>query len=900
MPQSVLEFYCKFCPHTLLQPLTTAAQAYLGHPREWKPVVVFDVWLSQHSSENERYFYPDGPCLDYSFWDPLVRTMKANSANWTVKEKEMFIHFGAVRPSILNSFTITAGLIAGFVIAAKKILSLIMPAAAYEVVPQGGGPYDHAAKLTHRAAVHRTKARQIKRLEKALPQQVQSTNQVRQAIGRNYEVLELRLAPKGLPMDEVRKYPVIASSWCIFVFGRRALVPLHTIFAPGEDDPTQERYVSLAKHMDYVVPVSSLRLLREIRGDVGIMEFPGLPEKKSILNLFAPDLPDFGRFERLEPNALTSNLISVTALSMENRPHLIPMGSGYEDFSTDMQFHGIANKQGDCGMVYVHSSTGRIVAMHLAGSRESQIGYGVTVFKSDLEKYKPSDPELVDPLTVTLTEAEVVPGVQTLGRVTAQMATWSPKETSYGLSPFDYKSFPISETDDGPAHLKSFTLKTEEGDVYISPLNIAVKAYSTQKISGPDPPPLATLVDFLPKSFDPSQIRLLSLEEAIYGIPGYIKSIDMNTSSGYFYKRRGLTRKDLCFKDGEPSVHPLLRADIEWHFKKMTEGILIPGVFEETLKDEIRAAEKNRAYKTRLFSAGDFTTFLIQRMVFGTFVAEACKDPSGSPCALELNVHSRQWGQLYARLRGQEFNRLVGAGDFEKFDIGLKNVLGFYFVTLVQTYHPYPGLVRIAFDKMKHAWHVLGTLVFLRFFGTSSGAYITGFFNSFSNWCVHKQAFLALYPEEDWKFVELTFTGDDSVFTVPPRLSKYNMEYLQKYFKDTFDMVYTSPFKDGTMSITWENCTYLKRTFKMGKIGVLAPLAERSIANMAKWSHKNALMEHHFSTCDSILLEAWHHGEPFFRKCYAWCIAQSKRLGHVHPFATWETVCAMRKPDYSL
>lgn len=846
---------------------------------------LFHMWFNSHHSRHK--LHAPHADMDPAFWDPFVVRNRDLLKSFTKDFVYRALVTASKRTSIFNSLLITGGVIAVGIIAIKKLLSVVMPSSAHEVA-QG---YEDTPRL-QKLVTRRANARVVKRLQKHGPK-AQGDPYRNAMIGNNCEVLEMRYAPKTMSVKDVMKLPPTTSSWCLFVFERCALVPLHTIFAHGEDDDDCIRYISLSKHMDYCISTDDLELCEEIRGDVGIVRFPLINMKRNILSSFVQDLPPSGRYEHLQPHIETTSFELTVALSTEPIVKHITISSQYETFETDISFHGIRNYNGMCGTPYLHRPTGLITAIHMAGNRSAQIGYGVMIFQSDLAKYYLDIPQVMVPITTSLTPATVIPGVEVIGCVSAQMASWCPKETSYVQSPFDIPNFIFPETRDGPAHLAPV------GDK--SPIKVALGGFATQSFRHKAPPRLKNLIDFLPTAFDASAIRLLTLEEAIFGIPGYIKSLDTATSAGYFYKRAGFTRRKLFFdENGKPYIHPVLRRSIERKFEMLTRGIIVPGVFEETLKDEVRSEEKNLEFKSRLFAAGDLDTLILQRIIFGTFIAEAEKDPSGCPCALGLNVHSKHWAELYSRLRQDPHVPMyLGAGDFTQWDISLKNDISEEFITLVSYYHPFPNLVRDGFALMSYAWHILSRVLFLRPSGTSSGALITSIFNTFGNWAIHKKAFLALYDEDDWKYVNTTFTGDDSIFTRPLRFEKYTMQYLQSFFDEWYSMVYTSPFKDVSFDVTWENLTYLKRTFVLTSRGVMAPLAQRSIANAAKWTHKNADVEQLFSTLDSLMLEFWHYGPEVYNRGRLWCIAQSARLGTPRNFITWQAMVELRTPGYA-
>jgi hypothetical protein len=195
-------------------------------------------------------------------------------------------------------------------------------------------------------------------------------------------------------------------------------------------------------------------------------------------------------------------------------------------------------------------------------------------------------------------------------------------------------------------------------------------------------------------------------------------------------------------------------------------------------------------------------------------------------------------------------------------------------------------------------WHVCGSVVFLRPWGTSSGSFITAMFNTFANWYIHKEAFVNLFEESLWNLVETTFTGDDSVFSTPDFLKAYNMSYLESFFKTYYGMVYTSPTKTSVMTIEWSDLQYLKRTFQIGHFGMMAPLAPGSITNMVKWTDGEQTEQITESVINAVLLEAWHYGPKTYKECYSWANKESKRLNAILRFPDWTAMKDMREKDY--
>lgn len=733
-------------------------------------------------------------------------------------------------------------------------------------------------------AVRRENMRVLRRAGVEVPLRSQATSPLYNQIMPNYERMEVRVGARNWSYeDAVEKNAPVTSSWVLFIAGSKILLPLHTVYENLlNEGMTAFLTFGAVRSSEHTVRLENVVSVTQLGGDLGVIDLgPQVSARKDIRNLFEDELPTTGKFARIKPSVIGTFCEYRTAASYDLKKQSVYVGRGYEDFECDIRFHGMPNAGGDCGIVYIHEGTGKIVAMHTAGCEGTDVAAGTMVFKSDLAEFKAQG--LAEPLKCFMEPTNYMTGVNILGRLRPEDGVYMPRETAIRPSMLNWKTFPVAETTDEPGPL------SERGG--LSPLRNALAKFASQKAILPHPQ-LESFAGFLPVSFNPGALRVLSLEEAVYGIPGYIDSVDFTTSSGYKWKKLGMTRKFLCFEGSKPRIHPLLKADVDYYMQVFDTQVM-PVVYEETLKDELRPLEKVESANVRLFSAGDFTSFVVQRMFLGTFVAELLKDPVGSPVGLAINPHGKQWAALYARLRGTE-SRYVGAGDFTSYDISLKNALVLDFIRLVEPLMGFdPRIARVIWANF-FGWHICQRTVFARPWGTSSGSYLTSVFNTFANWALHKHAFRSLYTEEDWRFVEATFVGDDSVFTVPERFNRFHMEYLESYFRRVFQMTYTSCQKDGSLAVSWDDLTFLKRRFVVTETGVMAPLAQRSLANMVKWTMNPGDYEVVGSVLQSVLLEAWHFGSDFYEKCFRWAVSESRRLGRAYPLLDWVGMTEMR------
>jgi len=714
---------------------------------------------------------------------------------------------------------------------------------------------------------------------------------------QNAEIIEVYGVPKGRQFAEERAKIVPQHSWALFLGGRRLLCPRHTVF--GYIDAEKYDIWMELPFVKHAFCVSKSPYIKHLTGDLMVIEVPGISERRNIIGHFADSLPGYGTIWRVEPKMNHTGSNAIQGLGWENAKRHFDVNSAYGQVETDLLIHKMPNQAGDCGQVYVHLPSGKIVAVHQAGSTSSDTSFAVLVTREMLEPCL-ADVQCcwkdIDVRTdFELEEAPRLAGVKVLGYVKSKFGTFMPGDTKLRRTPFDMSTFPLGDTEDVPRMLKPTKVQGE----LVSPIGNLFRNKIAKLERTYDVEPLACLDGFLPKSFNRRNVFVCTIEQAIFGIPGVLKPMDRHTSVGYYYKKLGLTREDLFGpvpEDGVYKIHKVLRADVERIVARLEQGILVPAVFELFLKDELGTVEKYETGNTRPVDPCDLAMLIVQRMYLGTFIEEAMKDPVYSPVALGINPHSGQWGALWARHFG-DGTRAVGAGDFKMFDMTINNVIRDDFIRMLMMNHPVPLMAgRVTMCNFV-GLHILFTLLFLRLWGTCSGSLITALFNCFANWWIHKKAFLSVYDEEEFARVFLTFVGDDSIFSVDSGLPLYTMELISVYCRN-INMEYTSPWKDQTLFVGWDNLIFLKRRFVPTERGVMAPLAAPSLTNMVKWSEAPSDDEVTQSTMQSLLLEMWHYGEDKYREVEKWCRTEIAKHGMRVYLPDWKEMEFTRRGDY--
>lgn len=759
------------------------------------------------------------------------------------------------------------------------------------------------------------------------------TDTLRTVLARNYVHVAVRAFPKGTEWNqEMVTQPFEAASWGLFIKGDYLLTNHHTLFG-WVDLPTEEVYVTITeKGITHTFNMTDLRSktggpphVYRIRGDIVVIQVPKIAPHRDITGHFADALPGYGDVQQIM--ASFNHTGTDTKLTRKWQPFVrsFPINDEYGEIGSDLDFYNLPNKGGDCGSVYAHIPTAKIFAVHVGGDPWNLLAHGVQIFKQDFDLL-PSVPQIEDPLSYVLTEpipspepappgskgqaggsgplkvtpTGYYPGIAPIGLVPKEAATWSPSHSRIVRSNHDYdpRSFPFMESDRMPAMLRP----TMVDGVLVNPLQNVFKNKLGTIHRLPGPGNLHDLSGFLPPTFNSANVKVIGLGNALFGIPHFLAPMDRHASIGYILKRMGFTNRSQLF--GPPpddptdisGVHPLLVRLVEQKMAVFKDGRVSPAVFEGFLKDELRPADKASSGSTRLIDPMDLVSLIVQRMVLGTFIEECMKDPVNCPVTLAINVHSTQWGKLYARHCGPDHTRIPIAGDFIVFDYHGINEQQEDFIRLVSMVHPEPLLAKLVILANFVAWHIIGRLLFLRPAGTCSGSLITALYNCFVNFWIHKMAFLAIYSIEDFNQLYMNFVGDDSLCSVPPQLSKFTMQHIAAWCKKWIGITYTAPDKSSDLFVTWETLTFLKRTFVNSPFGYLAPLAESSITDMIKWTESPGDETIMASTMQSFLLESWHYGEEKYRAAEQW--ARKAMEGIPCYLPDWHHMVSQRKPDY--
>lgn len=775
-------------------------------------------------------------------------------------------------PNLVKKTLITATIVAVVGIAVSAIFSRLMSL----VVPQTSN---------FQAYVRRDKAVKKERTVRAKTSdgnviKMQGIDSVAQKVVSNFDVLEIYTErPNFSNLVERNKL----ETYGLFLCENKVLVPGHFV----RKAKIVGNYLATGvtfKGIQYSCSLKEIGV-EQIKSDVYLLTLPDYPRyRANIIGQFTDTHVTEHAIARLLPRYNDTGYGIWMSEVWKRETTVVPSCGTINGFDCDYSVYNMENEDGLCGLVYYDMTTSKIVGIHLAGNVRARISYfvGLTrdLFKNHEPKFKTNYPIAgIGPRMQGLASFGMVPKSQ-MGFITTK--------TKIREGPFDMSDCPLGREDSLPASLDTRMVS-----------NFYLEKLATQRISAPYPKPKA-FDKVIPASFNRSKIRLLTIEEAIFGIPGYLKSLDSSTSAGYFFKRNNKKRKDL-FSVEDGFISDVLRREVNNKLEQYRNGLVQRSIFEENFKDELRPVEKVANHNTRIFSVQDLTSLIVERMVWGTIFVEMTKDPVNSSVGLAINPHSFEWGMLYYRIRGApEMERFPIALDRPKYDISRRDVHRRVILDLFSGLFPEPKLIEATLEANLSGIHLLGSLAYARD-GTKSGSFVTGLYNSVSNYYDNEVAFEHYYPNLDFSDeIPCSFTGDDSLMSSSSSTPNFNMENIKLFFEKYLDSSATASDKTQNFSLDWNEVTYLKRRFVFTERGILGPLAESSMYDALKWTDHSFDRVKFASLFESIELEMWHYTKKQHASVVNWLNKQARLYNVPYSRKTWETLIDLRATDYSM
>lgn len=323
---------------------------------------------------------------------------------------------------------------------------------------------------------------------------------------------------------------------------------------------------------------------------------------------------------------------------------------------------------------------------------------------------------------------------------------------------------------------------------------------------------------------DDPRIRVLTMKEAIMGIPGMKKMspLNMSTSCGFplFGSKDKLfveTREGEKLIDREPTA--VLQAEIDRMLSCWKRGERAFPVFSATLKDEVK---EKTSEKVRVFQNSPIALTILIRMYFLSISHFLGKYDTLAESAVGVNAFGPDWDRLMAHALSKTPSKDHILGwDYKKFDvrmnaqmtkavwktfIDIAEMLGYADEDLF--------IMRMMVNDIVHPlidWN--GTMIMV--FGiNTSGNPMTVDVNGVCGSLYVRAGFFNQYPNaRDFRahVAALTY-GDDFIGSVDEDHTDFNFSSFKEFMKKhSIDITYPDKSETNTKFLPYEKADFLKR-----------------------------------------------------------------------------------------
>jgi len=573
---------------------------------------------------------------------------------------------------------------------------------------------------------------------------------------------------------------------------------------------------------------------------------------------------------------------------------------------------GGAGVKGDCGHIYVsydrEEKSRDILGMHVASQDTS--GIFCPLYREDFMDLKGQVISLTESTEVLDAQLDIFPGVRISGLgikppVIVGTKTSFVKSVIYNdlnkilptISEFD--EIPVA-----PAMLHKF----ENDGVIIDPqklsfLKLHEKSQSksvSDRISRMSDDP-RIWGDFM-KNIGILKFREWETVLFTFDLPGF----DPSKSPTYDFGKYHLKRSDLWgsanspnpswilhgtpMSDGNRWINPLIVEVCSEVRNNVFSGTIYINEVSAAWKDELRDLERVRKGKTRLFCVSSLVIAIVVKSFLGDLIAQKGYRYE-IPSKVGTNAYSQDWKFMFSVLNRHP--NLMG-GDFGGWDYSILALFCYMFYKWLMTL-PFEcssehkeNVCRFISQSCVGFFLLYSKFVLRRDKGVSSGNWLTSFFNTFCNFCLHKIFFYHQMPSDkfySWKdVVDLVLYGDDNGCCVSNSIkSWFNMIEMEKFCREQFNMNYTTPDKNEVSGpfLDWTTFQFLSRKFTLHPEDhniVLSPLSMDSIVGMLAYVRKPpqesevTLISQLAQNIHTAETELYMHGEEKFNRWHRWFI----------------------------
>lgn len=618
------------------------------------------------------------------------------------------------------------------------------------------------------------------------------------------------------------------SGYCIALFGRVFLMPLHFITmvldrALAIHDP-KAAVIKLKKEGEEPIVFNCATemeiLYADETGETDILLMTPKTKCREFRDITAHLMPDDDVYKVVF--TATRNFSGVFVKPTET--HAISEGFGVasvyvknvDEHRLNQLGYALPTVVGDCGLPLILTSgknAGKIVGMHIAGN--GKFGFSTPFSRSLIAKHTKKYTDV--PANI---ETEVPDLLANPDPVAAQslMDFHGSVETKYitrhmePASGVHLKNSFVPFSGDGPEY---FTRKTTAS-------NISPKLFEfNRSLFGKNGPVKGdwSVVERLGlnvtrdlKKFAPHiDMRPYSFKEALCG-NDFLGRMDTDTSPGYLDSAFGITRKMYWTFDNLANVKKgpqfeKLVTTVTNELSILASGGVPQWVMKDIEKGERLPIHKVEAGKVRFVNAPPVSMHVICRMAFGASMALIAHGAPRNGILKGIDEKkARHWNYVVKQLKTVGGGKWCGSGDYKGFDHShRKEMIRIALKAQAGLYPPDPvwDLIRSGIIRwFDHQFHIFGSVIEQYDSGMPSGFPMTTETNCVIGHILFQYAFVKLndfrigseleFPDH----VSLMVLGDDNVFSVS---EPYHVTFTEAWVSDSvadFGYVYTAPNKD--------------------------------------------------------------------------------------------------------
>lgn len=342
-----------------------------------------------------------------------------------------------------------------------------------------------------------------------------------------------------------------------------------------------------------------------------------------------------------------------------------------------------------------------------------------------------------------------------------------------------------------------------------------------------------------------SEIRILSWDETVNGIPGkrFIDSMNFKSSIGFPFKgSKKLFSENLGKIDGwqdKRVLDPIFIAEAEKIEELYRLGQRYYPWFTSTLKDEPTLSTKE---KVRVFQATSTPFQLVMRKYTLGICRFLQMNPLDSECAVGIDPCSSEWNEMYDHLKGVQtplYDRWF-AIDYKAYDTSISSqmivAIGRIFIDIAKVAGYKPEEITILnsiFTELSFSVVDFNGDVLKLDGANPSGNSLTVFINNLCNSLLMRIYFYHLYPKRKFSnSVRMMCYGDDLIAAVGAFAGSFTMKGYAAYMKQ-FGFTVTPAQKEEKLKnfSKLQEIDFLKRKFVWSSDygSMIAPLEEMSI-----------------------------------------------------------------------